>query len=1827
MTFTLVFPAGALADTSEEPEDFGSFLEPPLLSEVTASSEDDMPGPEEAAMMALSLAEPEVSKSAGEGGTILWSESNAAFEVSSSLPGYVIDSVTIDNKDMDGVRGLASWTATSEPQQSIKATFAYTLGILASGGTVTVTRGENELQDGAIVRLGDVLRIATSGDEGNTLYELKTMGLEDQGDGSYRVTAALGAAAPSVTANFTDLSTMFKVNIGAADNGSVKAVYGAEGAPVVSGQTLIAKGTQVTLTVTPLANYQLRPGSLTVGGEAVSPATTPFTRTSTYSFAIQEDTDVLAAFMPVARSGGAYVYHFAAGADDPPAPDLSGTLPASRAADVAYGDVLTVQAVLLANGGPIYGFTGCYGYTATQLEFLSAELDGQSGHTLSAVAADGVVRLSVENDQADEDGLPLALSRMRNSTDSDVSQYVTVTLRFEVLQQYDSEKPTLTEGASASTNAFVAITDPYFRLADLHDESGSYASAAPAITSALSAQKVVRHTAARTHTATITEFPNIQLAAGIAANGGEPVPGSTLDVAWDDEVTVTLHLTSQHIASFGFTGAVAYDSSLLQFKSAVLEGDSTAYPRLVSADNQAGANSAVRLSVENSGSVFLASGDTATVTLSFTLLDNFTKTRTVTVGASGANSFVSIADADTYLASLRDADGAYSPSALAAGIAAHRIFDANSPSPLAINLTSGLVFAEYRWDLRTASGVSNRQSADTIEVMPGDTVVANLLVTLHSADAYGFAGVIVYNAANNATANAVNLEFVSAELVGQGTGHVLKSEAVGTGAGAIVRLWVENDVVDAAGNPVPFAEEGTTVTIALHFKTKDSAAGSSAVSMRDATGLGYRATLFTDPSLTYGSLHDADASVVNENLIKVHAERRAFCFDQSQPIYTDSGAWYYLRDATIAVVGSKMPRGADIAWYLKDPNASEFHISTPAELYGLMYLVNRTESAARGVTFRYQTIYLDEDIDLAETAYHDDETDTDRRFGELWRAIGWGLSFYRMGTGNSSYFMGTFDGQGHTVSGLEKNGLFGDIESATIKNLKTSGTVINGGPLSASTSGSGVVLTATDSRLENLSSDVELIYDKALSGNEVGGIVGTVSGATVVSGCEFTGSFSKTAAVGIGTYGGIIGMVQVTSTAYGAEVTDCVNHADILGYYNSGGIVGGTKYVDTTNSDYSTTLVIRNCVNYGDVAQARGAFYMGIGGILGSSGLNYESMYFANFNSDLPVSITGCANYGSIKALDSNAGGIVGYAQQGDKLVLTDCYNRGAVSVNITRTQAITGAQAYYGSAGGIAGRVDGAGAYLDRSYSSGVVALGSAVGDSATAATLGGFAGRIEGGPQAGANYYLDSAAAAAVAGQPSGIATAKGDNEMRAAAFAVALGDAFVAVTGDYPVLWWLAEGYVRPPKPVPGIPVLNADGYYELATSEDLVWFANQVNSGSTNINAILTGRDYVLKSPGFQGIGGIVNGTVSNGTYTGVYTNSFGGIFEGNGATITLDLYSATGFIGLFGATDGATLMNFTVEGQVTSHCAAVGGVVGYALNTTIKNVINNANVTNRAGSDPTFGNPSLTTGGLVGYNGGGNEVANSYNTGIITISTGSGAGIIAGTTVLTGADGAFGRNNAFIDVNHSRDATGPSRPAPPNNAADPNDPFKIVNVGTDDNPDYRLYDSRTHEVVDGVIVARKPSNPDPGPGPGGGPGPSEPGDAPPSPSTPSAPSTPSSPSTPGVETAFPAKVATATENTATESTAQPEATPPSTPESPVLPEPEQQATPQQPLPEPETPQADSRTATEVALIPLGFGFETVANTLLTIAVGFIALGVFVLGGFIFWRMYRRRIDHK
>ncbi len=134
-------------------------------------------------------------------------------------------------------------------------------------------------------------------------------------------------------------------------------------------------------------------------------------------------------------------------------------------------------------------------------------------------------------------------------------------------------------------------------------------------------------------------------------------------------------------------------------------------------------------------------------------------------------------------------------------------------------------------------------------------------------------------------------------------------------------------------------------------------------------------------------------------------------------------------------------------------------------------------------------------------------------------------------------YSGTFDGNGHTISGLSINssasnqGLFGLINGATIKNLQVEGNVTS-------------------------------------SGGYVGGVVGKVQSGTIQN-CSFRGSVESTHAKS-GYVGGIAGYTGNSPTQT-AAIDGCFNAGSVNGSH-AGGIVGYGKYT-----------AISNCYNVGSI--------------------------------------------------------------------------------------------------------------------------------------------------------------------------------------------------------------------------------------------------------------------------------------------------------------------------------------------------------------------------------------------------------------------------------------------------------------------------------------------------------------------------------------------------------------------------------------------------------------------------------------------------------------------
>ena len=185
---------------------------------------------------------------------------------------------------------------------------------------------------------------------------------------------------------------------------------------------------------------------------------------------------------------------------------------------------------------------------------------------------------------------------------------------------------------------------------------------------------------------------------------------------------------------------------------------------------------------------------------------------------------------------------------------------------------------------------------------------------------------------------------------------------------------------------------------------------------------------------------------------------------------------------------------------------------------------------------------------------------------EAWTPIGIGKDTRKQ----DLPYSGTFDGNGHTISGLNVNyrdkngGLFCYVKSATIKNLTVAGSVThssgNGGAYG------GIVGCADSSTIENCTNRC------TVTGNwHAGGIVGWSEDSDII-GCANFGNISSPF-----RSGGICGIVAGKNDADGIDATirDCYNVGMVSGKY-AGGITG-------QSDSGSIDILIANCYNVGSL--------------------------------------------------------------------------------------------------------------------------------------------------------------------------------------------------------------------------------------------------------------------------------------------------------------------------------------------------------------------------------------------------------------------------------------------------------------------------------------------------------------------------------------------------------------------------------------------------------------------------------------------------------------------
>ena len=223
---------------------------------------------------------------------------------------------------------------------------------------------------------------------------------------------------------------------------------------------------------------------------------------------------------------------------------------------------------------------------------------------------------------------------------------------------------------------------------------------------------------------------------------------------------------------------------------------------------------------------------------------------------------------------------------------------------------------------------------------------------------------------------------------------------------------------------------------------------------------------------------------------------------------------------------------------------------------------------------------------------------------------------------DSRPYSGTFNGDGHIISGLYINsstaddqGLFGRVNGGTVKDLTVSGSVKGDdyvGGVVGYNSG-GTVTGCIFSGSGNVSGD---LY--------VGGVVGYNNGGTV-TGCIFSGSGSGSVSGYSNAVGGVVGWNDS-----GANVENCYNTGSVNVIGNSSA-VGGVVGCNQSGSS------VTNCYNTGSVTSSDSP----VGGVVGWNSGN----------------VTNCYNTDSVSGLDS-VGGVVG----DNRGTVENCYNTGNVS-------------------------------------------------------------------------------------------------------------------------------------------------------------------------------------------------------------------------------------------------------------------------------------------------------------------------------------------------------------------------------------------------------------------------------------------------------------------------------------------------------------------------------------------------------------------------------------
>ena len=234
---------------------------------------------------------------------------------------------------------------------------------------------------------------------------------------------------------------------------------------------------------------------------------------------------------------------------------------------------------------------------------------------------------------------------------------------------------------------------------------------------------------------------------------------------------------------------------------------------------------------------------------------------------------------------------------------------------------------------------------------------------------------------------------------------------------------------------------------------------------------------------------------------------------------------------------------------------NRYEISNDGQLFWFAALVNG-DTTQEGITQAVSTAnaVLTADIDLS---------------GQNWTPIGNG----------STAYTGTFDGQGHTISGMtienaaSYSGLFGNSEG-TIKSFTLTGSITVTGDETVAKVGGAVGSLGTASAGGTVSGVISGVDITVSAGNDhIGGVVGSMpeNSSPTVENCIYTGKITVTVAAG--SVAGIVGYIRT------GTIQNCANQGSISVDVGGTGSVGGILGYCNNGGIY-----IRNCYNTGAIS-------------------------------------------------------------------------------------------------------------------------------------------------------------------------------------------------------------------------------------------------------------------------------------------------------------------------------------------------------------------------------------------------------------------------------------------------------------------------------------------------------------------------------------------------------------------------------------------------------------------------------------------------------------------